>query len=61
MKPVDRLSSAPQILASLVVPVQKECALAMAELMRMMIKVSTAADAAEHLEDLSLDSEAPVL
>ena len=61
MKPVDRLSSAPQILASLVVPVQKECALAMVELMRMMIKVPTAAIAAEQEADMPVDLEATAL
>ena len=55
------LSSVLQILASLVVPVANVCALAMVAHKMMMIKVPTAADAAENLEDLSMDSEAPAL
>ena len=58
---MDWLSSVPQILALHVVPVANVCALAMVAHKMMMIKVPTAADAAEHLEDLSLHSEAPVL
>lgn len=55
------LSSVLQILASLVVAAANVCALAMVGNKMMMIKVPTAADAAENLEDLSLDSEAPAL
>ena len=55
------LSSVLQILASLVVAAANVCALAMVAHKMMMIKVPTAADAAENLEDLSLDSEAPAL
>ena len=58
---MDKLSCVLQILASLVVPVANVCALAMVAHKMMMVKVPTAADAAEHLEDLSLHSEAPVL
>ena len=61
MRLVDRLSSVPQILASLVALVGKECAKAMVTQQMMMTKVSTAVIAAEQEAAIPVEHTEPVV